>query len=75
MLDLFCKEVILEPLESYIEMCFSTGAATNRLSKKILTLNSLITPILTFVGRKLEYKIAYQTTYSQTHQRGNLWQP
>lgn len=58
MLDLLCKEVICETLDTKIAKCFDMEAATDRLSKRILTSSLFVLAFATFMRRKTDSTIA-----------------
>lgn len=60
MLELFREDVIGETLNTHISRCFDTCAATDRLSKKLLTSSSFMTAISTIVRHKTDTAIEEQ---------------
>lgn len=58
MLDLLRKDVIGEKLDRHIAKFFDTEAATDGLSKKLMTSSSFMAPIATFVSRRPDSAIA-----------------
>lgn len=57
-LDLFQNDVIGKPVDPHIAKIFDTNAATDRLSKTLLTSSSFMVPILMFVQRKTNSGLA-----------------
>lgn len=58
MLDLLRKEVICKTLNAHFAKFFNREAATYRPSRKILTLSSIMAPVVPFVRRSTDSAIA-----------------
>lgn len=62
MLDTLREEVFDEPLNPFIVIFFDSDVPFDRLSKNLLTSSSFITPIGTFIRRKIHRTIADKST-------------
>lgn len=66
MLDLCHKDVIGDTMDAHIAKFLDTNAAADRLSQRLLTLSTFMSPLVTFMRRKIdtakeEYSTAFLT--------------
>lgn len=74
MLDLLRKDGILDTLDARIAELFDTNAAVNRFSHRVLTSNTFMAPIATFVRRKADKAMEqkYSTAFVTKDQMDTL---
>lgn len=75
MLDVFRKDVIGETPEAEVAKCFHTYAATDRLSKTLVALSSIMVPMSTFVQCILTPPLWTRMQNLQKRQIWNPWKP
>lgn len=66
MLNLLQRDVVLENLNTHIEKCFATGAASHGISKKLFTTSSYMAPIATYYPCETKSPMAdHNTVFSK----------